>query len=296
MPAFAKTGARLKSIASATGVSGVHVGKKNGVESATTDSNSLLSDSDINALVVTTRHNSHAGWVSKCLEAGKHCFVEKPLALTRQELQGLSAKYTRLDSKPVLMVGFNRRYSSLVQLLKVAMDKRSQPKALTMTVNAGEIPVDHWTQDPEIGGGRIIGEGCHFVDLLRYLVGQDISSFNAQAMDSESKDSVMIQLRFADGSIGAINYLANGHKGIAKERLEVFCGGSIAQLDNFRILKSIGWKGLDSKRLWRQDKGQAACSQAFVDAIAKGRRKHLIPFAELEEVAETCFDIVEQLF
>ncbi len=295
VPAFAKTGARLKTIASATGVSSVHVGKKNGVESATTDSDSLLSDADINALVVTTRHNSHAKWVNRCLDAGKHCFVEKPLALTRQELQGINKKYTGLDKKPVLMVGFNRRYSTLVQQLKTAMDKRSQPKALTMIVNAGEIPADHWTQDPELGGGRIIGEGCHFIDLLRYLVGQKITSVQTQSMDSTCNDSVMVQLGFADGSVGSVHYLANGHKGLAKERLEVFCGGSIAQINNFRSLKSIGWDGLKSQSLWRQDKGQAACSQAFIEAIRTGDTAQLIPFNELQEVANACFDVVEQI-
>jgi len=163
-----------------------------------------------------------------------------------------------------------------------------------MTVNAGEIPADHWTQDMDVGGGRIIGEGCHFIDLLRYLANSSIVDVQARAMDSSCKDSVSILLSFANGSIGTVNYLANGNKGFPKERLEVFCGGSIAQVDNFRSLKTYGWRELKSQRLWRQDKGQANCTQAFVKAIESGSSSELISFDELLEVANACFDAVSQ--
>ncbi|MEE8057520.1 MAG: bi-domain-containing oxidoreductase [Pseudomonadales bacterium] len=295
VPAFKSTGARLKSIASATGVSSVHVGKKHGVEEATTDTEALLTDSVVNTLVITTRHNSHAKWVRAGLEQGKHIFVEKPLTLTRAELSDLLECYDTLENKPLLMVGFNRRYSPHVQKIKSLLRGKTQPKNLIMTVNAGEIPADHWTQDMSVGGGRIIGEGCHFIDLLRYVVGAPIDSVSAIAMDADCKDSVMIQLRFTDGSMGSINYLANGSKAFPKERLEVFCGGGILQLDNFRTLKGFGWPGFKSERLWRQDKGQKQCAQAFVDAINLGDGSQLIPFHELVEVTEACFDVVEQI-
>lgn len=294
VPAFAATGARLKSIASATGVSSVHVGKKNQIEEATTDTDSVLADEAINTLVITTRHNSHTSWVRKGLEAGKHIFVEKPLTLTRQELDDLGSFYTAMDRAPLLMVGFNRRYSPLIQPIAQALARKSQPVSMVMTVNAGEIPADHWTQDMDVGGGRIIGEGCHFIDLLRYLANSAIVDVQARAMDSSCKDSVSILLSFANGSIGTVNYLANGNKGFPKERLEVFCGGSIAQVDNFRSLKTYGWRDLKSQRLWRQDKGQANCTQAFVNAIESGSSSELISFDELFEVANACFDAVSQ--
>jgi len=295
VPAFAATGARLKSIASATGVSSVHVGKKNQIEEATTDTDSVLADEAINTLVITTRHNSHASWVRKGLEAGKHIFVEKPLTLTRQELDDLGTFYTAMDRAPLLMVGFNRRYSPLIQPIAQALARKSQPVSMVMTVNAGEIPADHWTQDMDVGGGRIIGEGCHFIDLLRYLANSCIVDVQARAMDSSCKDSVSILLSFANGSIGTVNYLANGNKGFPKERLEVFCGGGIAQVDNFRSLKAFGWPGLKSQRLWRQDKGQSNCTRAFVGAIEKGDSSALIPVDELLEVAHACFDVVDQI-
>jgi len=294
VPAFAATGARLKSIASATGVSSVHVGKKNQIEEATTDTDSVLADEAINTLVITTRHNSHASWVRKGLEAGKHIFVEKPLTLTRQELDDLGTFYTAMDRAPLLMVGFNRRYSPLIQPIVQALARKSQPVSMVMTVNAGGMPADHWTQDMDVGGGRIIGEGCHFIDLLRYLANSAIVDVQARAMDSSCKDSVSILLSFANGSIGTVNYLANGNKGFPKERLEVFCGGSIAQVDNFRSLKTYGWRDLKSQRLWRQDKGQANCTQAFVNAIESGSSSELISFDELFEVANACFDAVSQ--
>lgn len=295
VPAFKDTGARLKSIASATGVSGVHVGKKNGVEQATTDAESFLTDEDIGALVITTRHNSHAKWVRVGLEHGKHIFVEKPLALTRQELNELISFYTSLEKRPLLMVGFNRRFAPQVQTLKGLLGNIGSPKSMIMTVNAGAIPSEHWVQDLSIGGGRIIGEGCHFVDLLRYIAASPIKNVSAVAMDSSNKDSVLIQLEFEDGTVGSINYLANGSKAFPKERLEVFCNGGILQLDNFRTMKSFGWPGFKGDRLWRQDKGQRQCAQAFVDAIKSGDSSNLIPLNELVEVAQACFDVTDQI-
>ena len=295
VPAFATTGARLKSIASATGVSSVHVGKKNNIEEATTDSDSILGDANINALVVSTRHNSHASWVRKGLEAGKHVFVEKPLALTRLELESLNDFYSGLSSPPLLMVGFNRRYSPLVQLLKRALVNKQQPKSIIYTINAGAIPADHWTQDPEVGGGRIIGEACHFIDVIKYLVGSTITNVSVQALDCAQKDTVSIHLTFADGSIGTVHYFANGNKSFPKERVEVFCGGAIGIVDNYRWLRASGIAGLKNQRLWKQDKGQRQCAKAFVDAVEAGDSRDLIPYGELVEVASVCFDVVDQL-
>ena len=295
VPAFAATGARLKSIASATGVSSVHVGKKNGIEEATTDTNGLIGDPDVDALVISTRHNSHAKQVCAGLKESKHIFVEKPLVLTRDELTEVTEVYNGLEKKPLLMVGFNRRYAPHVIKIKQLLSSKSSPISMVMTVNAGFIPADHWVHDPASGGGRIIGEACHFVDLLRFLADASIESVNAVAMDSQCNDSVSIQLRFKNGSIGVVNYLANGSKSLAKERLEVFCNGAVLQLDNFRALRGYGWSGFKSDKLWRQDKGQKTCTKAFVDAIASGDDSQLISFSELSEVTLACLDIMDQI-
>lgn len=295
VPAFAATGAQLKSIASATGVSSVHVGKKNGIEQATTDTQALITAPDINTLVISTRHNSHAKQVCAGLEQNKHIFVEKPLVLTRDELSTVSSCYNALDTKPLLMVGFNRRYAPLVTRINKLLASSTSPKSMVMTVNAGFIPADHWVHDPVIGGGRVIGEACHFIDLLRFLAAAPIRSVNAVAMDSACKDSVSIQLAFENGSIGVVNYLSNGSKALAKERLEVFCDGAVLQLDNFRALKGFGVTGFKSEKLWRQDKGQSQCAKTFVDAISSGDNSQLIPFDELVEVASACFDVMDQI-
>jgi predicted dehydrogenase len=184
----------------------------------------------------------------------------------------------------LLMVGFNRRFSPLVVKMKSLLSGLSAPKAMVMTVNAGAIPADHWTQDPAVGGGRIVGEACHFIDLLRHLAGAPIVSHSRLAMDSATGDTVSLQLAFADGSIGTIHYLANGNKAFPKERLEIFCGGRILQLDNFRRLSAFGWPGFRKMNLWRMDKGQTACSMAFVQAVEQGGPAP-IPLQEIFEVS-----------
>jgi predicted dehydrogenase len=159
-----------------------------------------------------------------------------------------------------------------------------------MTVNAGAIPADHWTQDPERGGGRIIGEACHFIDLLRFLAGSRIASHQMTRMDSPTKDSVSISLKFEDGSMGVVHYFANGSKAFPKERLEVFAAGRVLQLDNFRKLQGFGWPGFTKMNLWRQDKGQKACAAAFVQAITTGGPAP-IPLDEIFEVARVSIEV-----
>ena len=297
IPAFKEAGARLVSVASSTGVSGVHAGKKYGFEETTTDTARLFADPKVDVLVITTRHNSHARFVLQALEAGKHVFVEKPLCLTLAELGEIEAVYTRLMQQgkaPLVMVGFNRRFAPQVQKIKGLLSRVSGPKSFVMTVNAGAIPSDHWTQDMEIGGGRIIGEACHFIDLLRFLAGSQIASHSCLSMDSANGDTVSLQLGFADGSIGTVHYFANGCKAFPKERLEVFAAGRVLQLDNFRKLRGFGWPGFNKMNLWRQDKGQNACAEAFVGAIEKGTDTP-IPAAEIFEVSRVSIEAAEQL-
>lgn len=304
IPAFKSTPAVLKTVVSASGVTGVHAGKKYGFEETTTDSASVLRDPSINMVVIATRHNSHAHYVCEALRAGKHVFVEKPLALTRDEVDQIATALKESQSAgpasgaPQLMVGFNRRFAPQVQKMMSLLAGIQEPKSLVMTVNAGAIPPEHWTQHPDVGGGRIIGEGCHFIDLLRFLVGVPITTIRTSALDvhrvGKRADSVTCTLSFADGSMGTVHYVSTGHKSFPKERLEVFCAGRILQLDNFRSLRGYGWPGFSKMNLWRQDKGQAACASAFVEALRSGRPSP-IPFEELVEVTHATFDIMDAL-
>jgi predicted dehydrogenase len=197
------------------------------------------------------------------------------------------------------MVGFNRRFAPHVLRMRELLATMGGPKSFVMTVNAGAVPDDHWTQDAEEGGGRILGEACHFIDLLRFLAGSAITGHSAHALREAGErahipDTANIELAFRDGSIGAIHYVATGHKGFPKERLEVFGGGKVLRLDNFRRLEEFGWPGFRRMRLWRQDKGNAACVAAFVRAIEDGEASP-IPFDELIEVSRVTVQVSEAL-
>lgn len=313
IPAFKTAGADLRSVASSTGVSGVHAGRKFGFAETTTDADRLFVDPETDAVVITTRHDSHARFVLQALEAGKHVFVEKPLCLTLDELAEIKAAYgsprafgPRDDNaqtpviasgkaarQSILMVGFNRRFAPQVQKMKSLLNGVSGPKSMVMTVNAGAIPADHWTQDLEVGGGRIIGEACHLVDLLRFLGGVPIARYQRVTMDATTRDTVTLQLTFVDGSIGTVHYFANGSKSFPKERLEVFAAGGVLQLDNYRKLTGFGWRGFKKMNLFRQDKGQKACAKAFVDAIALGGAAP-IPVDEVMEVSRISIELANQ--
>jgi predicted dehydrogenase/NADPH:quinone reductase-like Zn-dependent oxidoreductase len=296
IPAFQAAGVRLKTIASATGVSSVHAGQKFGFEAAITDTDALFTDPEIDALAIATRHNTHAALVCQALAAGKSVFVEKPLGLTLAELEQIETAYAAACAHgptPLLMVGFNRRFAPHIVKMRSLLTGLNAPKAMVMTVNAGAIPASHWTQDLETGGGRIVGEACHFIDLLRHLAGSPIVGGQALRM-GKSDDVASFTLSFADGSIGTVHYLANGPKSFPKERLEVFCGGRVLHLDNFRTLHGYGWPGFDKLRLWRQDKGQSACAAAFVQALASGSPSP-IAFEELLETSRASVEIAQWL-
>jgi predicted dehydrogenase/threonine dehydrogenase-like Zn-dependent dehydrogenase len=313
IPAFKAAGADLRSVASSAGVSGMHAGQKFGFAETTTDSDRLFADSETDAVVITTRHDSHAHFVLQTLHAGKHVFVEKPLCLTLDELAEIEAAYgsprafgPRDDNaqapviasgeaarQSILMVGFNRRFAPQVQKMKSLLKGVSGPKSMVMTVNAGTIPADHWTQDLEVGGGRIIGEACHFIDLLRFMAGVPIASYQRVTMDAATQDTVTLQLTFVDGSIGTVHYFANGSKSFPKERLEVFAAGGVLQLDNYRKLTGFGWPGFKKMNLFRQDKGQKACAKAFVDAVAQGGVAP-IPIDEVMGVSRISIELANQ--
>jgi len=286
IPAFAKAG-----------VSARHHGEKNGFASATTVTDTVFANASINTVVVVTRHNSHAEHVISALESRKNVFVEKPLALTHDQLDHIESKYLAIPEsvRPKLMVGFNRRFSPLIVKLKQLIANRAEPIAIIMTMNAGAIPVDSWVQDKSVGGGRIVGEACHYIDLMRFLVGSQVSNsagfqFSSKKPGVIESDKAVMSLQFEDGSIGSIHYLANGGKIFPKERIEVFCGDAVLQLDNFKKLKGFGWEGFKSMRNGRQDKGQLACANAFLSSVRDGSECP-IPFDEIMEVSRVTLDI-----
>lgn len=297
VPAFKAAGAHLRTISSASGVSAVHFGNKNGFEKASSDAVEVIGDREIDTVVISSRHDTHKQFVMDGLIAGKATFVEKPLCLNAAELKEIEQLYHQTPDAR-LMVGYNRRFAPAVQKMDKLLKKTDAPKVMTMTVNAGAIPADHWTQDPAVGGGRIIGECCHFVDLLRFLAGSEIADVRAvgiaRAHARTPADTASITLTFKDGSVGVINYLANGHKGYPKERLEVFSAGRILVLDNFRSLTGHGWRGFRKSSSWRQDKGHKACVRAFMDAVRSGAPMP-ISHAELFEVSRVTFEIADQL-
>jgi predicted dehydrogenase len=287
MPAFRDADAQMVAVACSGGVSGVHAAKKFGIGRATTETESVISDPEIDAVVITTRHDSHAALACRALRAGKHVFVEKPLALTLSEIDEIDstlAEVRAVGKSPILMVGFNRRYAPHVVRMKALLAGVTGPKSMVLTVNAGAIPSSHWTQDHQVGGGRIIGEACHFIDLLRHLAGCEIERSSIDRMQSQCGDTATINLRFADGSIGTVHYFANGPRSLSKERLEVFAAGRVLQLDNYRVLRGIGWPKFRPMRLWRQDKGQAACAEAFLKVLT-GQGAPVMSTQELLAVA-----------
>lgn len=298
IPAFKEAGAKFDTIVTSGGVSGVHHGVKAGFATASTDEEAVFANNVVNAVAIVTQHDLHARFTIKALEAGKDVFVEKPLALTPDELEQIRGARQAASDKgrtPRVMVGFNRRFSPLVKKMKELLSSVAAPKSFIYTCNAGIIPANHWTQDVNVGGGRIIGEACHFVDLLRFLAGSPIAGWQVMTMGQHPavavvSDKAIINLKFEDGSIGTIQYFANGGKRFPKERIEVFAGDAVLQLDNYLVLRGYDWPNFLKMKLWKQDKGQNACAKAFVESIKKGKDAP-IPFDELMEVSRVVIEI-----
>jgi len=303
IPAFKAAGAQFHTIVTAGGISGVIHGEKAGFAEASTDMATLLANASINTVAIVTRHDTHAHFVAQALHAGKHVFVEKPLAIDAEGLATVREAYDAAQASsalggPQLMVGFNRRFSPQVKKMKALLATVKEPKSFIMTMNAGAIPANHWTQDNAAGGGRIVGEACHFIDLMRFLAGSPIVSTQARRMGDApgvqvTEDKASITLGFEDGSFGTIMYLANGAASFPKERVEVFAAGRVLQLDNFRKLKGYGWPGFSKMNLWTQDKGQNACAAAFLKALENGAPA--ISPDEIFEVADVTISVAEQL-
>jgi predicted dehydrogenase/threonine dehydrogenase-like Zn-dependent dehydrogenase len=296
-------GIELVGIASAAGLHAQQAGKKYGFAYAAASVEEILNDPAINAVAILTRHDTHADLVARALQAGKHVFVEKPLAIDSPGLERVlaalmpPAEQGQLPPAPgILAVGFNRRFAPLAVELADFLSSRSEPLYMHYRINAGALPLTHWTQDPVQSGGRIIGEGCHFVDFLTFLTGAAPLSVSGRALPDEGKyreDNASLTFTFPDGSLGVVDYLANGDKSFPKERLEVFCGGRVAVLDDFRSLETI----LSGRRRLvkhTQDKGWKEEWIAFAGSIRTGGLPP-IPYSQLVGVTRATFAAVEAL-
>jgi predicted dehydrogenase len=274
VPAFARSKrARLKTIVSARGISARHLGLRFGFSDASTDFADLCADEALDAVVIATRHNLHAAQTVAGLEAGKHVFVEKPMAISRAEVEAVRKAAAR--SGRIVLVGFNRRFASLSRRLAQHFEERASPLAMTYRVNAGRVAPESWIRDPAVGGGRIVGEVCHFVDLLSFLAGAPpvrVQAVGATDSAGSSPDAQLIAtLTFGDGSVGTIVYSSEGDPAFPKERLEVLGQGRIAVLDDFRTLEMSANGRRTYARSVGQDKGHRAEAEQFVGAVADGK-------------------------
>jgi predicted dehydrogenase/threonine dehydrogenase-like Zn-dependent dehydrogenase len=292
-----RAGVALKGVMTASGTSSRSVAERFGFDFCTADERDILENEDINTVFIATRHDSHADYVLKALKAGKHVFVEKPLCLNEAELENIKEVYSQLGDEGkvgLLMVGYNRRFSPLISMINDVLG--SDHQAMLYRVNAGAIPGESWIQDPELGGGRIIGEVCHFVDLQTFVGGSLPISVYAAAMQTPQnlQDTLSITLTFQNGSIGTICYFANGDKSLPKEYLEVYAHGAVAVIDDFRSVAIHGRGRKQVKKLMSQDKGQKQEVRAFIDCILQGRAAP-ITFEDLYSTSLVTFKIIESL-
>ncbi len=298
LPTIQKVGQVKKiGIATASGLSAQHAAKKFGFQYASSSDSQIIEDPEINLIAILTRHRHHAQEVIDALTAGKHVFCEKPLALNEAQLLGIEEVINSMNS-PKLTVGFNRRFAPLAKILKEFISKSSEPFIAHYRINAGFIPLTHWVHDPDEGGGRIIGEGCHFIDFLTFLADSPPTSVFAKALPDLGRyhqDNVVLTLTFPNGSIGTISYLSNGDKSVPKERVEVYSNGRVAELDDFRSLDLVqnGTRKTHRSKLG-QDKGHKAIWAAFLTSILEDQSP-IIPYDHLMGVTRATFSANQSL-
>ena len=292
IPAFSNQNVNLKTLASVNGVSSAYFGRKFGFNNCTTDLDRIFNDKEIDTVVIASRHDSHAEFAIRSIKSNKNVYLEKPLCLKNNELEKIKSE---LKNNPNInfTLGFNRRFSPFIVKIKNLLRRTDSPFSMVMTVNAGQIDSDHWTQISNIGGGRIVGEACHYIDLLRFLSNSKIFSYDKIVMDSENRDTLSINLNFENGSIGTIHYFANGHSKQQKERLEIFSEGRYLLLDNFKKLKTYGFKKLGKISLLKQNKGHKECVKAFCSSI-KNQSDNPIPLEEIFEISKISIDLSTQ--
>ena len=298
LPIVKKTGkADLVGISTASGLSATHAAKKFGFRFASSSEEDVLKSDAINLVLILTRHQQHARQTITALREGKSVYCEKPLALNEQELQDIEKQLLQSTS-PLLTVGFNRRFAPLAVQLQKFFANRAEPMAVNYRINAGYLPLNHWLHDPQQGGGRIVGEGCHFIDFMTFMTGSLPVSVSAQALPDAGKfhqDNCVVTIRFEDGSLGTMTYLANGNKSFAKERVEVFSGGKIGVLDDFRTLELVSESNRQVMRSrFSQDKGHQASWQNFLKAVSQTGEPP-ITYAQLIAVHKTCYAAMRSL-
>ncbi|QDK82603.1 zinc-binding dehydrogenase [Spirosoma sp. KCTC 42546] len=294
LPALKSAGGNLKTIASTGGLSATLLAKKYDIAQSTTDYRQILTDSDIDLCVITTRHDSHARLTVEALRAGKHVFVEKPLAIYDHELPQIMAAQQASDR--MIMVGFNRRFSPFTQKMKALLGQPDMPMNVVITVNAGSVPPNSWVHDRAVGGGRFLGEAGHFVDLITFLTGSLVHRVCMNAMGqfpTETSDSASLLLRYENGSTGVINYFSNGSKTYSKERIEVYSQERTMVLDNFRRLTIYGFSRF-SGMSGRQNKGHAQQMTQLIDQLRTGGSA-LIPFTEIMNTTQTTLAALQSL-
>jgi predicted dehydrogenase len=294
LPSLKGSGANLKTIASSGGLSGTQLAKKNGISYSTTDYKEILNDSDVDTVIITTRHNTHAKFVIESLKAGKNVFVEKPLAINTQELESIIQTINQTNKS--VMVGFNRRFSPHLQAVKKSLGDYSAPINIVATMNAGFIPKDHWVHDLESGGGRIIGEACHIIDVCVFLNGSLVNSVCMNSMGkspSLDTDNASILLKFQNGSNAVINYFSNGSKKYAKERVEVYSQERTWIVHNYQKTEAFGVKGFKTVKT-KLDKGHKTQFHELIQRVQNGG-KPLIPLAEIFNVTKASFAAIESM-
>ena len=294
LPILKKINADIKYIISSKGLSGTTLAKKYSIPKSGTDSNDVLKDSEVDTLIITTRHNLHSQMVIDGLKANKHVFVEKPLAINTGELSLIEDAYKA--STGSLMVGFNRRFSPHITKMKSLLGSAESPISIVATMNAGFIPENSWVHDMEIGGGRIIGEACHYIDLLSFLTGSQVTSVCANSLGTKPKentDTASLLLKFKNGSNGVINYFSNGSKSYSKERLEVYSQGRILIMDNFRTTKGYGFKNF-SKLKTKMDKGHQNQFDSYLKNLKEGNES-LISFESIMNTSKASIAAIDSL-
>lgn len=298
LPAFIKSGAHPKFIVSSKGLSAALIAKKFKFDQAISNHNLIFENKNQNSVVVATQHDTHAEFVLKALKNNKHLFIEKPLCINRNEFNLIKTQYKKLQEEkkeiPKIMIGFNRRFSFFTEQIKKFINlNNNQPLSFNYTINAGHLPENHWTKLKTKGGGRLIGEVCHFIDLMLFINNSSIESSNIISLP-KAEDTISLQLKFVNGSIGTINYFCNGNDTISKERLEIYTNQKIIQLDNFKKIKFHGNTELKNTSQWKQDKGQEKCVKEFVNSVIY-KKPSPISIEDIFEVSKITLDLSEML-
>lgn len=290
LPKLKKNKINFNLLLSKSGINTPSLLKKYSFNGITTDPDELFKNGNSDVIFVASSHSTHANFLMQAIEVSKNIFLEKPLCINLQELEEIKNKINESSELPSIMMGFNRRFSPLVKKIKKVLSDNKDPIAIEYTINAGRIPDDHWIQDRNEGGGRLIGEACHFIDLAAFICDSEIGDYFVNYSDVKNKDTFSISLKFKNGSIATINYFSNGNSKYSKEILKVFFNEKIIVLDNFKQIRSYGIKSLKNVSLFSQQKGQMECVTEFLESIKNGYESP-IKLDEILKVSEVSLEL-----